>query len=585
CPWARWSPTARPPSWPPTPPSATPTWASERHRHGKTRVPPVDRARARRRPRALRPVARDRLPRRAGGELRAGGHGGRARVRRPRRDVGRRLLLARAGCRAGRRCAARRRRRTRPAAVGAAGDPAARDHRRRRPGHGAPGRARHGLRPRPPARARPLLAAALRRRRRQRAQPLRPVRARRGRRRHGRARPAVQPHLARPPAARRRLRPRDLPPVGCARAAHGHPRLDAVERDGGARGPAPRPHGARTGPARRRRAVRERLRGSGGRRARLARGGAGRRARRRRAGDPRDRVRLGRGGTARRARAAHRRAAGAAARTLRHEGGADRMSTATTSPATSPAAIPATRLLLRAGLLTLLALGGTFLLDPYRNYQLATAAGIFAAVAGLTLLVGLTGQLSLGHAVLMAAGGYGYALTATRVADALAGSGAADGVAGLLLPLLAGVVGALVASGALGVLLGLAAARLRGPYLAGLTLALVIALPSVAGTVPALAGAQGVSAPFVPVPDALAALIAVEQWHAWLAILLTSGAVTPLVALRAGGAGVRMRAVHDDETAARLAGIDPGRVKAGAFVASALAAGLGGAVLAVVTQQ
>jgi len=261
------------------------------------------------------------------------------------------------------------------------------------------------------------------------------------------------------------------------------------------------------------------------------------------------------------------------------------MSTATTSPATSPAAIPATRLLLRAGLLTLLALGGTFLLDPYRNYQLATAAGIFAAVAGLTLLVGLTGQLSLGHAVLMAAGGYGYALTATRVADALAGSGAADGVAGLLLPLLAGVVGALVASGALGVLLGLAAARLRGPYLAGLTLALVIALPSVAGTVPALAGAQGVSAPFVPVPDALAALIAVEQWHAWLAILLTSCAVTPLVALRSGRAGLRMRAVHDDETAARLAGIDPGRVKAGAFVASALAAGLGGAVLAVVTQQ
>lgn len=261
------------------------------------------------------------------------------------------------------------------------------------------------------------------------------------------------------------------------------------------------------------------------------------------------------------------------------------MSTATTSPATSPAAIPATRLLLRAGLLTLLALGGTFLLDPYRNYQLATAAGIFAAVAGLTLLVGLTGQLSLGHAVLMAAGGYGYALTATRVAGALAGSGAADGVAGLLLPLLAGVVGALVASGALGVLLGLAAARLRGPYLAGLTLALVIALPSVAGTVPALAGAQGVSAPFVPVPDALAALIAVEQWHAWLAILLTSCAVTPLVALRSGRAGLRMRAVHDDETAARLAGIDPGRVKAGAFVASALAAGLGGAVLAVVTQQ
>jgi branched-chain amino acid transport system permease protein len=232
------------------------------------------------------------------------------------------------------------------------------------------------------------------------------------------------------------------------------------------------------------------------------------------------------------------------------------------------------RLLLRAGLLTVAALGATFLLDPYRNYQLATSAGVFAAVAGLTLLVGLTGQLSLGHAVLMAAGGYGYALTATWVAGALAGAGGemADGVVGWLLPLLAGVAGALVASGALGLLLGLAAARLRGPYLAGLTLALVIALPSAASTIPGLAGAQGISAPFVPVPDALAALIAVEQWHAWLAILVTACVVTPLVALRAGRAGLRMRAVHDDETAARLAGIDPGRVKAGAFGGAAIGA-------------
>ncbi|MGI5191202.1 branched-chain amino acid ABC transporter permease [Promicromonospora sp. CA-289599] len=244
-----------------------------------------------------------------------------------------------------------------------------------------------------------------------------------------------------------------------------------------------------------------------------------------------------------------------------------------------------TKLLLRAGLLTVVALGATFLLDPYRNYQLATSAGVFAAVAGLTLLVGLTGQLSLGHAVLMAAGGYGYALTATWVAGALEGTGAADGVVGWLLPLLAGVAGALVVSGTLGLLLGLAAARLRGPYLAGLTLALVIALPSAASTIPGLSGAQGISAPFVPVPDALAALIAVEQWHAWLAIGVTACVVTPLVALRAGRAGLRMRAVHDDETAARLAGIDPGRVKAGAFVISSLAAGLGGVVLAIVTQQ
>lgn len=256
------------------------------------------------------------------------------------------------------------------------------------------------------------------------------------------------------------------------------------------------------------------------------------------------------------------------------------------------------RVVLQAALMMALVIAGTFGLDPFRNFQLATAAAVFAAVAGLTVLVGLTGQLSLGHAVLMAAGGYGYAIASSAVADLMSGGGMPDdGAAGLagsggpgepaasLLPFLAGLAGALAASGTLGLLLGLAAARLRGPYLAGLTLALVIALPSAASVTEPLGGDQGRSAPFLPVPEFLAALIAVEQWHAWVAVVLAACAVTPLVILRAGRAGLRMRAVHDDETAARLAGIDPGRVKAGAFAAGALAAGTGGAALAVVTQN
>ena len=142
------------------------------------------------------------------------------------------------------------------------------------------------------------------------------------------------------------------------------------------------------------------------------------------------------------------------------------------------------RLLTRAALLTLLALGATFLLDPYRNYQLATATGTFVAVAGLTLLVGLTGQLSLGHAVLMAAGGYGYALTATWVATAVEGTTLADGAGHPGDQRQQPAARAVVVAGLLGLLLGLAAARLRGPYLAGLTLALVIALPAAASTIP-----------------------------------------------------------------------------------------------------
>jgi branched-chain amino acid transport system permease protein len=233
-------------------------------------------------------------------------------------------------------------------------------------------------------------------------------------------------------------------------------------------------------------------------------------------------------------------------------------------------------IVLRAVLLAALALAATFALDPFRNYQLAVVAATFCATAGLTLLVGLTGQLSLGHAVLMAAGGYGYALVAGPAAEA--GLPPAAGFA-------LGVVGALVASGAVGGLLGLAGARLRGPYLAGLTLALVIALPAVATQVPGLGKDQGLGVPFVPVPGPLAGVMVVEQWHAWIAIVVTLAAVTPLVVLRSGRAGLLMRAVHGDEVAARLAGVSPARVKVGAFVVSSLAAGLGGAVLAVVTQN
>ena len=234
------------------------------------------------------------------------------------------------------------------------------------------------------------------------------------------------------------------------------------------------------------------------------------------------------------------------------------------------------RLLVSAALLTLLALGGTFLLDPYRNYQLAVIAGYFCATAGLTILVGRSGQLSLGHAALMAAGGYGYALASNAMTDA-----GIDGVPRFL----AGLAGAVLASGLLGLLLGLAAARLRGPYLAGVTLALVIAVPAVTSVFnDVFRGDQGLQIAYDGVPPLLSTLIALEQWQAWVGIVVAAVTVTTLAIIGRGAAGLRMRAVHGDETAARLNGVAAGRTKVFAFVVSAVAAGLGGAVLCFVTQ-
>lgn len=235
---------------------------------------------------------------------------------------------------------------------------------------------------------------------------------------------------------------------------------------------------------------------------------------------------------------------------------------------------PVPRTLVVALLGALAAVAGTFLLDPYRNYQLALVAAFLCATAGLTVLVGLSGQLSLGHSALMAAGGYGYALTSNAVPDAPA-----------VVRFVVALVGAAVLSGAVGLLLGLAGARLHGPYLAGLTLTLVVALPAIATTVPGLGGDQGVRVGLEPVPDALDRLVALEQWQAWVAILVTSAVLAALHVVVRGRTGLRWRAVRDDETAAGLAGVAPGRLKVLAFVVSSVAAGLGGAVLCFVTQS
>jgi len=97
----------------------------------------------------------------------------------------------------------------------------------------------------------------------------------------------------------------------------------------------------------------------------------------------------------------------------------------------------------------------TYQLDPFRNYQLATAAAYLCAVAGLTVLVGQSGQLSLGHGALMAVGAYTVALLQN-----------AYGTTGPWMLAVSLAAGAL-ATTLVGAVIGLAAARLRGPYLAG----------------------------------------------------------------------------------------------------------------------
>jgi branched-chain amino acid transport system permease protein len=220
--------------------------------------------------------------------------------------------------------------------------------------------------------------------------------------------------------------------------------------------------------------------------------------------------------------------------------------------------------------------GLTYVLDPFRDYQLATAAAYLCAAAGLTVLIGLGGQVSLGHGALMAVGAYTVALVQNQFGDH-------NVLAQWTVPLslAAGVVAATLA----GTVIGLAAARLRGPYLAGLTLVVAVALPAVTTVYSGVFhGDQGLSVYLPPVPDSLGADFPLERWQAWLALAAALLTMLVLANLVHGKFGRSMRAIRDNEVAASLAGISVARVQVTAFVVSAACAGLAGGVFAVLSQ-
>jgi branched-chain amino acid transport system permease protein len=212
-----------------------------------------------------------------------------------------------------------------------------------------------------------------------------------------------------------------------------------------------------------------------------------------------------------------------------------------------------------------LVVGLSYVLPPFRNYQLATVGAYLCVTAGLTVLTGLNGQLSLGHGALMATGAYTLALWQNRF----------DLV-------VAGILAAVLVTTVVGGVIGLAAARLRGPYLAGLTLAVAVVVPSVTSTFDGTFNSdQGLTVALEPPPGA----IPVEQWQAWICWAAALVTVLFLAYLTRGRFGREMRAVRDDETAARLAGVGVARTQVVAFVVSSACAGLAGALFAILAQS
>jgi branched-chain amino acid transport system permease protein len=224
-------------------------------------------------------------------------------------------------------------------------------------------------------------------------------------------------------------------------------------------------------------------------------------------------------------------------------------------------------LLVIAGGLVLLLLSELF--SQFNDLQLANGAYYFCALAGLTVLAGVSGQISLGHGALMAVGAYTVALLIGKqgwsVAPALAAAAAATAVVGIPV--------------------GAAASRLRGPYLAGATLAFAVGLPALADKFPNTFGGENglVINPPTP-PSWLGSSFPLERWEAWIACICALIVFFVLYNVTHSGIGRAWRGVRDDEIAASLCGLRVGRIQTRAFIVSAACAGLGGGVLALVLQ-
>ncbi len=204
-----------------------------------------------------------------------------------------------------------------------------------------------------------------------------------------------------------------------------------------------------------------------------------------------------------------------------------------------------------------------FLFKNYFVYMANYMAINIIVAVGLNLLVGYTGQISLGHAGFFAIGAYGTLILMGK----------------LHLPFLISLpLGALIAA-LFGFLLGLPALRLEGPYLSIATLGFGLTIIQVIGRIDFFGGRQGLHA-----PDLI-----IGPWHLdtdrdfyYLLIPITvilTLAARNIIKTRVGRAFI---AIRDADIAAETMGVNLTYYKTLAFAVSAFYTGVAGGLYAFV---
>ena len=200
----------------------------------------------------------------------------------------------------------------------------------------------------------------------------------------------------------------------------------------------------------------------------------------------------------------------------------------------------------------------------------ATQVMIYAiAILGLSLLVGFSGQLSLGHGAFFAIGAYTAAILMGRYD----------------LPYVLALPAAGLVAFAFGFLFGLPALRLDGVYLAMATFSLAVAMPQVlklSVLTPWTGGSQGIAVTKPRAPQGWS--LTEDQWLYY--VTLATALLLYLVARNVinSRSGLAMLAVKENPVAAKAMGVDVSAYKTLAFGMSAAFNGIAGALSAMAIQ-
>jgi branched-chain amino acid transport system permease protein len=212
-------------------------------------------------------------------------------------------------------------------------------------------------------------------------------------------------------------------------------------------------------------------------------------------------------------------------------------------------------------LLFLALIAAPWVLPKYYVGEMAYLFIMCIASLGLMVLVGYTGQVSLGHAAFIAIGAYAHTWLLAQG-----------------LPFAVSIVVASLLTGLIGLVIGLPAIRVSGLYLAMVTLAFAILTEHVIGHWKSVTG--GFSGLSVGNPVVFGFDLSVLKSFYYLCLGILVMVLLGLLNLMRAKTGRAFMGVRDSEAAAYSLGIWVAGYKVLAFVISAMVTGLAGALLA-----